>query len=81
MVGSDWQTVTRGFFADFENREVKWYPGEKAELKAVFRGPELPFQVIAPPKPIVPRSQGRHGANSESELNTSCLQSGCIVCY
>jgi len=44
LVGSDWQTVTRGFFADFENREVKWYPGEKAELKAVFRGPELPFQ-------------------------------------
>jgi len=44
LVGSDWQTVTRGFFADFENREVKWYPGEKAEPKAVFRGPELPFQ-------------------------------------
>jgi len=39
-----WHTVTRGFFADFENREVKWYPGEKTELKAVFNGPELPFQ-------------------------------------
>ena len=33
-----------GAFREFENREVKWYPGEKAELKAIFRGPELPFQ-------------------------------------
>jgi hypothetical protein len=44
LVGSDWQTVRRGHFADFENREVRWYPGEKAELKAFFQGPELPFQ-------------------------------------
>lgn len=39
-----WRVVTRGRFADFENREVKWYPGEKEQLKTVFRGPELPFQ-------------------------------------
>jgi len=44
LVTRDWQLVTRGIFADFENREVKWYPGEKAELKEVFRGPDLPFQ-------------------------------------
>ena len=44
LVGSDWQMVRRGHFADFENREVRWYPSEKAELKAFFQGPELPFQ-------------------------------------
>lgn len=33
-----------GGFKEFENREMKWYPGEKAELKAIFRGPELPFE-------------------------------------
>jgi len=39
-----WRTVTHGGFKEFENREMKWYPGEKAELKAIFRGPELPFE-------------------------------------
>ena len=24
--------------------QVSWYPGEKAELQALFAGPELPFQ-------------------------------------
>jgi hypothetical protein len=44
LVSADWQMVRRGYFAEFENREVSWYPGEKAELKAFFQGPELPFQ-------------------------------------
>ena len=28
----------------FTPHTVKWYPGEKAELKTFFNGPELPFQ-------------------------------------
>ena len=39
-----WSVRPHGAFAEFENREVKWYPGEKAELRAVFHGPQLPFQ-------------------------------------
>ena len=39
-----WATVASGSFREFENREVKWYPGEKAELQSLFSGPELPFQ-------------------------------------
>jgi hypothetical protein len=39
-----WSTVAHGAFREFENREVKWYPGEKDELKRLFHGPELPFQ-------------------------------------
>ena len=44
IVTQDWNVVRRGIFVDFENREMKWYPGEKAELQALFRGPKLPFQ-------------------------------------
>ena len=39
-----WVSVASGAFREFENREVKWYPGEKAELQRLFSGPELPFQ-------------------------------------
>jgi len=44
VTSNGWRTLAHGAFKEFENREVKWYPGEKAELKAIFRGPELPFQ-------------------------------------
>ena len=39
-----WATAAFGAFREFENREVRWYPGEKAELQRIFRGAELPFQ-------------------------------------
>ncbi|KAL3924045.1 MAG: hypothetical protein SGPRY_004035 [Prymnesium sp.] len=42
--GHRWSISTLGKFTQFENREVKWYPGENEELKAIFAGPKLPFK-------------------------------------
>ena len=42
---SSWETRYFGSFREFENREVKWYPGEKAELMQIFHEEAtLPFQ-------------------------------------
>lgn len=43
--GSVWATRHFGSFREFEHREVKWYPGEKAELIKYFHDENpLPFQ-------------------------------------
>lgn len=40
-----WTTRVFGAFREFENREVKWYANEKAELRRVFHDEgSLPFQ-------------------------------------
>ena len=42
---SSWETRHFGSFRDFENREVNWYPGERAELMKIFHDETtLPFQ-------------------------------------
>jgi len=42
--GGAWTVSRFGRFAQFENREIKWYPGEKGELERAFPGPELRFR-------------------------------------
>jgi hypothetical protein len=39
----NWVVHTQGKFRDWENRERTWYPADKAEMKALFVGPELPL--------------------------------------